>query len=235
MQTILIVAALDPIGGAGVVADVKTAKALGFHPCVALTSVTYQNTCEIAGVFQMPHDVLRNQIDIILEDVELSAVKIGVSKAFKVPKIGVKVLDPVLKATVGYTLGDVSDIEELAKQCDIITPNAYEAEQLSGVKVESIDDAKLAAKAIAEKFGCSVVITGVNCIDIAYDGDYYIIKEEHSGRDVHGTGCVYSTALACYLVDSSFKGAAIKARKFAANAALRAVRVGKCLPVVNPQ
>ncbi len=234
MRAILIVAALDPSGGAGVVADVKTAKALGFYSCVALTAITYQNTCEIKGVFQMPEEVLKNQIDAVLEDIELSAIKIGVSKAFDVPETGVRVLDPVFKATVGHTLGEKRDVERLAEQCDVITPNAYEAEEISGIKVESVEDARLAAKAIAEKFGCSVVITGVDGVDVAYDGEFHLVTSEHTGMEVHGTGCVYSTALACYLVDSSFKGAVVKAREFVASAARKAVRVGRCLPAVNP-
>ena len=121
MQAILIVAALDPIGGAGIIADVKTAKALGFHPCVALTAVTYQNTCRISGVFQMPNDVLKRQIDAVVEDVELTAVKIGVSRAFEVPEAEVKVLDPVLKATVGYELGRKKDYEKLAEDISEVT------------------------------------------------------------------------------------------------------------------
>ncbi|AEA47961.1 bifunctional hydroxymethylpyrimidine kinase/phosphomethylpyrimidine kinase [Archaeoglobus veneficus] len=237
MRTILIIAALDPVGGAGVIADVKAAKVLGFYPCVALTAITYQNTCRITGVFQMPDDVLRRQIDSVVEDVELSAVKIGVSKAFEVPEAEVKVLDPVLKATVGYELGSKKDCEKLAEQCDVITPNAYEAEQLSGIGVKSIEDAKLAAKIIAGKFGCSVVVTGVDGVDVAYDSSndtFHLVAGEHTGMEVHGTGCVYSTALACYLVDFSFEEAAIKAREFVASAAKRALRVGRCLPVVNP-
>ena len=235
MRAILIVAALDPVGGAGILADVKTARALGFYPCVALTAITYQNTCRISGVFQMPDDVLKRQIDSVVEDVELSAVKIGVSKAFEVPEAPVKVLDPIIKATVGYELGSKKDYEKLAKRCDVITPNAYEAEQLSGIGVESPDDAKLAAKTTAERFGCSVVVTGVKGVDVAYDSrndTFHFVTTEHTGEEVHGTGCVYSTALACYLVSFSFEEAVVKAREFVSNAARNAIKVGKCLPVV---
>jgi len=248
MKSILTIAGLDPCGGAGIHADILTISSLGFHPCSVVTVITFQNTCTISGIFEIESDAIREQILAVIKDVNLAGIKVGLvcskdvakTVAEIISRIDVpKVVDPVIKATVGFKFTDGNVYKILAKACDVITPNTYELSVLSQCNVRSIEDVKKAARLIAEKFNCSVVVTGgsLGGKDVVFDkNNFYIIEEELVEKEVHGTGCVYSSALTCYLAKGfDLLEACEKARKFIYNAVKNSKNIGKCLPIVNPQ
>ena len=237
-DAILIISALDPSGGAGMSADIKTAHALKFYPCPVVTAVTYQNTCKITGIFRIPE--VERQVSSVVEDVEVSCVKAGACAkvdylkcAEKAGITGIKVYDPVLRASVGYSLTPLKDAVKLASESDVITPNREEAAEICRYLGVECGEAEEICEVIHDHLGCKVVVTGV--VDVAYDGrKFEKFEGKHSGEEVHGTGCVFSTALACYLVTHSFFDAVKKAKAFVSRAALNSLDVGRCKKVVNP-
>jgi len=247
--SILTIAGFDTCGGAGIHADIKTIESLGFHPSSVVTAITFQNTCRISGLIAIPPDAVEKQISAILGDLNVVGIKIGMvcnmeiarSVVKSIEKIDVpKVLDPVINASVGFELGSADVYSTVAKACSVITPNVEEAMQFAGMKIDCVEDAIKAARKIADDFGCSVVITGgeLGGRDVVYDmqqGDHFIVKGELVKAEVHGTGCVYSSALACYLAKGySLSDSCELARKFVLSAVKKAKKVGKCLPVVSP-
>jgi hydroxymethylpyrimidine/phosphomethylpyrimidine kinase len=244
-KSILTIAGLDTCGGAGLHADIKTIRSLGFHPCSVITAITFQNTCKISGLMPISQDVIEKQLLAVFDDLNIAGIKIGIvcnSEPFaRIEGIYVpKVLDPVLKASIGFEFASKDVYGHLAKLCDVLTPNAEEAMVLSGISIKSIEDAKAAAKRIAFKFKCSVVVTGgmLEGKDVIFNaelGRFEIVEGELLDFDVHGTGCVYSSALTCYLAKGlNLADSCAKARDFAEKALRNAKIIGKCMPVVDP-
>ena len=244
MKSVLTIAGLDPSGGAGILADIKTIRALGFFPSAVVTTITFQNTCEVRGIREI--DCIEEQMLPVLKDLSLAGIKIGLvcskDSAKKIAKsienVDVpKVVDPVMKATVGFEFSSKDVYSILAEACDVITPNAEEAALLSGIEVKDVKSAKIAAKTIAKDFGCSVVITGgsLSGKDVIFDSEkIYVVEGDVLKFEVHGTGCVYSTALTCYLAKGfSLYEACKRAREFVHRAVLNSVEVGRCLKVLN--
>ncbi len=234
VDCLLIISAVDPSGGAGAIADVRVARALNFYPCLAVTALTYQNTCRISGIYMLPEDVVRSQVKSILEDVEISCVKIGACAGGYLLDLDVEpvVYDPVLKATVGYELTSLEDCLKVAEISTVITPNESEARSMCEALSLRCTDVEDMTLKLAEELGCSVVVTGK--VDFVCDGRRVVkIEGEHTGLDLHGTGCVYSTALACYLVKNDLFRAAKLAKDFVSRAARNPVYVGNCRPVLS--
>ncbi len=245
MKSILIIAGLDPSGGAGIHADILTVRSLGFHPSTVITTITYQNTCRIYDLHELDSDVVANQLKSVLEDLNIAGIKIGLICSYKnaeeisgfIKDLSVpKVLDPILKSSSGFDFLNTEVYEVLAEVCDVMTPNVYEAEKLSNLRIKSVEDAKICAKKLAEMFNCSVVITGgsLNGIDVIYDGQtLYELKSELLDIDVHGTGCVYSSALTCFLaMGFSLFDSCKMARDFVLKAVGNSKRIGRCLRIV---
>ncbi len=233
VRLVLLLAALDPSGGAGIAADVKTAHSLGYFPLSVVTAVTYQNTCEVRGVSLLESDIVIKQIEAVLDDVNVSWMKAGACVKAEYLDFGLKVVyDPVLRATVGHELTDVEESIKAAEKSYVITPNREEAKAMCSYLGQKFSGIEEVCEILHEELGCAVVVTGVE--DLVYDGKRIErIKAEHSGLDVHGTGCVYSTALACFLQENDLFTAARMARTFVRKAAENPVYVGKCRPVVN--
>ncbi len=245
MQTILSIAGFDTSCGAGICADLKTARSLSFYACTAITAITYQNTCGILDVEPMGKESLQKQLKAVLDDVSIDVVKIGmipdedtaevVSQTIKKLKVPM-VLDPVIKSTTGFSVGSVKAYRQVMGECTVVTPNVYEAEKLMGTTINDVKSAKRAAKQLSDEF--SVAITGVNGKDIVFDAssqNLHVIGKELRVGKVHGTGCVYSTSLACYLAsDIDLFNACKKSRRLTISAARRAINIGDCLPVANP-
>jgi len=245
MQSILTIAGFDTSGGAGIHADIKTARKLGFHACSAITAITSQNTCKISDIYVVNASVLENQLRAIAEDIRFSAIKIGMVPDDNTARIILKflenlnvpkVLDPVIRASTGFKIGCVEGYRILMKEIDVLTPNVHEAEEILGISIKDFESAKKAAMKISDRF--SLVITGFGGRDVVYDADnkeFHIVGRKFGRNEVHGTGCVYSTALTCYLADGmDLYSACRKARRFVMGAAKRSLKIGKCLPVVNP-
>jgi hydroxymethylpyrimidine/phosphomethylpyrimidine kinase len=161
MITLFSIAGFDPSGGAGVLADIKTFAAFGCYGAAAITSLTSQNTLGVYGSYHTPAEVLRVQIDPIISDFKIAAVKIGMMPTREIIEVvaetieghGLRnvVVDPVISSTSGYGLIDDRAIEIMIERilplADVITPNIPEAERLTGMRIRNPDEMKGAARA----------------------------------------------------------------------------------------
>jgi len=221
---ILIIAGSDSCGGAGIQADIKTATALKVYSASVITSLTAQNTRKVYAIYDLPTEFLKQQLDVVLEDIQFDAIKIGMlsnsdvietvnsvlkNKYKKIPIV----LDPVMVATSGDILLQKSSIESLKKnlinKAKIITPNIDEAEILSGIKIKNLSDMR-EASSIIKGFGCqAVLIKGghlnfadgkVHSLLLDEEDDFYLVSNKKVGsKDIHGTGCTLASAIASNL------------------------------------
>ncbi|WP_297499824.1 bifunctional hydroxymethylpyrimidine kinase/phosphomethylpyrimidine kinase [Thermococcus sp.] len=209
-MAVLIIAGLDTGGGAGLKADVETVSALGEHTLPVITSVTYQNPSEVRGYHTLPPEVVREELRAVKESFKIGAVKIGMIGSGEIAEVVdretkglLRVLDPVIASSTGSKLVDTVESIKVLIPGSIVTPNVPEAEALSGFKICSVEDMREAAKAIAEGLGVkAVVVKGghLNCTDVLYwKGEFYEFPGEKVKGFTHGTGCVFSSALATFL------------------------------------
>ena len=162
MITLLSIAGFDPSGGAGVLADIKTFAAFGCYGTAAITSLTSQNTVAVYSAHHISAEVLRAQIDPIIRDFKIAAVKIGmlpnreiseiVAEAIERHRLQNVVVDPVICSSSGYELIDADAVKILSERilplADVITPNIPEAERLTGLKINNPEEMKVAARAL---------------------------------------------------------------------------------------
>ena len=217
----LTIAGLDPSGGAGIIADVKTFSAFGCFAAATVTSLTYQNTIGVYGFANQPVEVVQKQLEPIFADLEIAAVKTGMlpdagvirMTASLLMKNGVAnlVVDPVVRSTSGYDLIDDDAlrvlIEELFPISVLITPNIPEAERISGHKINNADDVREAALTMREHGARNVLIKGGHFEHEEKSTDYLFIGNEEIVLDArrivttatHGTGCTLSSAIAANL------------------------------------
>lgn len=239
MKTILVIAGSDSSGGAGIQADIKTITGLGAHALTALTAITAQNSLGVAAVHRVPARFVSTQVGTIVDDMAPHAVKIGMLysaatvkevarlvEQYKLPHV---VVDPVLKASTGARLLKPEAIpilkETLIPCVSVVTPNLYEAETLSGIKIDTLKHMAEAAEVI-KALGPDVVITGGHlrgrCVDLLYDGKdiHKFYDARVATKHTHGSGCVFSTALATFLAEE--KGV-VEATKLAHDFARHAI------------
>lgn len=249
MASILTIAGLDGSGGAGIVADVRTIASLGFNPAAVVTAITFQNTQRLEGVFDMAGSISR-QIEVIKSDLKIAGIKTGMVYSIEAAEEikrgikgveAVKVLDPVLNASVGGKLSSINVYRYMLPSFDVVTPNAHEAAALSGIAIDSVGDATEtaieAAERIHEMASVKVIVTGgsLGGTDIIYDGDVHFVEAETGNVVIHGTGCIYSSALTCFLArGEKLLDAARKARLYVIESVKRARIPGRGLPVANP-
>jgi len=170
----LTVAGLDPSGGAGIIADVKTFTAFKCFAAAVITSITFQNTMEVFGAVHQTAETVRGQIQPVIEDYTVAAVKTGmlptgeiieeVARIIKENHLKNFVVDPVVRSTSGFDLIDDAAlkclIERLFPLADIVTPNLPEAERIARMKIENETDIEKAARTM-QSFGAkSVLIKG---------------------------------------------------------------------------
>ncbi|MCD8372335.1 MAG: bifunctional hydroxymethylpyrimidine kinase/phosphomethylpyrimidine kinase [Clostridia bacterium] len=248
MKTCLTIAGSDSSGGAGIQADIKTMTALGVYAMSAITSLTAQNTCGVADIFEPPCGFLEKQLDCIFTDIFPDAVKTGMfssaeavkAAAGKLKEYNAKniVVDPVMVATSGSLLsggGAVSAMEKhLFPIADLITPNIAEAEVLSKIKISSAEDMEKSAEAIYKKYGCAVLLKGGHLADCADDylrhstGAIWLKGKKIANNNTHGTGCTLSSAIASYLaLGEGLEQAVKKAKAYLAGAIAANLNLGK--------
>ena len=250
---VMTIAGSDSGGGAGIAADLKTFAALGVHGTCAITSVTAQNTTGVIDTFDLPPEAVASQIDAICADMDVKWAKTGMlassaiirEVAKEIRKYGLfLVVDPVMAAEAG---GDLLKkealsvlIEELLPVCKVATPNASEAEALSGVPVNNPDEAKIAARIIADLGATVVIITGghIDATDLLYEADsdtFIRIPGTFVKGGTHGSGCTYSAALTAFLAcGKSLEIAAVESKKFVVQAILKSRPAGRGVNPVNP-
>jgi hydroxymethylpyrimidine kinase/phosphomethylpyrimidine kinase len=221
MRKVLTIAGSDSCCGAGVQADLKTINALGAYGTCAITAVTAQNTLGVSSVFEIPAVSVGQQIDAVVSDIGTDALKTGmltneevveiVSDRVKKHKLKNLVVDPIIMSHNRERLLSPSGVKKLSLNLiplsHLITPNIPEAEILADRKIMSFSDMKDAAKSIHEQGARNVLIKGGHVTndgestDILYDGKSFEYFEEKriKTENVHGTGCIYSAAIATEL------------------------------------
>jgi hydroxymethylpyrimidine/phosphomethylpyrimidine kinase len=207
------IAGFDPSGGAGTLNDIKTFHALGVYGTAIITVLTAQNSKRVEVVEPISTDFINKQIETVLEEYPIKYAKTGmlytkenvklVSEKVVEHDLNV-VVDPVMVAGCGTLLsidGYAASIKKyLLPNSLLATPNIYEAEQLSGIQIHSLDDAVEAAIEIGKI--CNVVVTGghLNGHNVFYNGTVKVIEGEIvESKNTHGTGCSYSAAVAAGL------------------------------------
>ncbi len=209
---VLTIAGSDSGGGAGVQADLKAFSALGVYGCSVITAVTAQNTTSVTAIHSVPDEVVVAQIDAILSDIDIDAIKIGmlgtpsliaaVATALQGFK-GPLVLDPVMVAKTGDSLLADCALEalktRLIPRADLLTPNLPEASKLVGdVPDQAAALLALGPKAVLMKGGHS---HGETCTDHLRraEGVVDFSAPRVNTQNTHGTGCSYSSAITAEL------------------------------------
>lgn len=250
---VMTIAGSDSGGGAGIAADLKTFAAFGVHGTCAITSVTAQNTTGVLKTFDLDPEAVASQIEAVCTDMNIKWVKTGMLASSEIVKEVAKqvkkhrlslVLDPVMAAEAG---GDLLRkealsvlIEELLPLCKVTTPNASEAGSIAGIPVKNHEDAKLAARKIADLGVEAVIVTGghLDATDLLYEsvsGTFTRVPGTFVRGGTHGSGCTYSASMtACLACEDNLETAARKAKKFVEQAIQRSLPVGRGVGPVNP-
>jgi len=236
--SVLSIAGSDSGGGAGIQADIKAISACGAFATTAITAVTSQNTLGVQAIHPIPVQHLSSQIQSVLSDIHIDAIKIGMLhsaeviqtvvdkiKLYNIPHI---ILDPVMVATSGDRLLQEEAIESLKKIAipiaTVITPNVQEAEILMSEIYHTSEDFKDFGIRLSERFKTSVLLKaghlkGENSVDYLINYTNQTITELPSKRvptnNTHGTGCTLSSALAAFLAQGfSLEESALIAKKY---------------------
>ncbi|HPJ30444.1 MAG TPA: bifunctional hydroxymethylpyrimidine kinase/phosphomethylpyrimidine kinase [Methanothrix sp.] len=250
-RVLLTVGGSDSSGGAGIQADIKTFGALGFHGASAVTAVTAQNTLGVRSIHPLPPGAVLAQLEALFDDFEISAAKTGmlhdgeiVSAAagfFEGMNIPL-VVDPVIEAEAGGRLLSSPALkllcERLIPLARVVSPNVFEAEAITGIRVKDEESAVRAGRAILDLGAEAAVVTGghLEGDDVLVSGEgHLIIRGEKVAGGNHGVGCTYSAALTALLGrGESLETAAELAKKFAAASIRRSTAVGRGASPVNP-
>ena len=241
----LTIAGLDPSGGAGIVADIKTIAALGCFPAAALTSITYQNTTGVFGAEHQTPATLRAQVEPIVQDLNVAAAKTGmlptaeivaeVARLFSEENLPAPVVDPVVVATSGDVLIDDEAFEILRTKlfplARVVTPNIPEAEKLAGFPIHSEADMRRAANVIKSMGARAVLVKGGHrreATDILLSESLMEFRGEYLDvGEVHGSGCTLSAAIAaCLGKGMNLEEAVGAAKEYITNAIRSAPRIG---------
>ncbi|MBS3021622.1 Hydroxymethylpyrimidine/phosphomethylpyrimidine kinase [Comamonas sp. PE63] len=237
---VLSIAGSDSGGGAGIQADLKTCAALGCYGMTAITAITVQNTLGVTGIHGIPLDTVRGQIDAVVQDIGVDAVKIGmlatpdvvsvVADAIRRHRIRNVVLDPVMVATSGDRLIVPETAQALVKElfplATVITPNLDEAALLLGRSIDGIAALDAAVADLLAMGAPAVLLKGGHLSgDLVMDvlgrqgqqaSDYLRLQSQrivtHNG---HGTGCTLSSAIASFLAQGlALEAAVTEARRY---------------------
>lgn len=249
---VLSIAGSDSGGGAGIQADLKTFSALGCYGMTAITALTAQNTCGVRAIHGVPPQMLRDQIDAVMEDIGADAVKIGMLHAPEIVRTVAEaidrhalknvVFDPVMVATSGAVLIDNTAVDvlvrELFPRVAVITPNLDEAALLVGRPLMSAQDMEQAALALLDKGARAVLLKGghlpgdtvVDLLVTNTGEKFWMQAARIYSPNTHGTGCTLSSAMAAHLaLGASLLDAVQHARTYVREALLSGaqVRTGK--------
>jgi hydroxymethylpyrimidine/phosphomethylpyrimidine kinase len=241
MPIALTIAGSDSGGGAGIQADLKTFAALGVYGTSVITSVTAQNTLEVTGIHDLPPEFISLQLDTVMRDFPIDAVKTGmlstaaiiraVSERLQALDVGKLVVDPVMVAKGGAALlrkeAEAELIERLLPLAYVVTPNLGEAEVLASISIRNVEDMEQAARRIHAKGARHVVVKGGHLagppIDVFFDGHrfQYVEGERIETKSLHGTGCTFASAIAAELAKGTKVIDAVRHAKAYITAAIR--------------
>ena len=248
---LLSIAGSDSGGGAGIQADLKTFAALGCYGMTAITALTAQNTLGVRSIHGVPFEILRDQIDAVVEDIGVDAVKIGMlhspeivrTVAAAIDRHGLQnvVVDPVMVATSGAVLIDSPAIAVLVRElfcrAAVVTPNLDEASLLVGRVVDSEASMEAAARELLAMGAPAVLLKGghlsgevVSDLLLMQNAAIHWMRAARiQTSNTHGTGCTLSSAIAAYLALGASLLEAVQAARAYVRGALEAgarVRTG---------
>ncbi|MDE2418201.1 MAG: bifunctional hydroxymethylpyrimidine kinase/phosphomethylpyrimidine kinase [Burkholderiales bacterium] len=249
---VLSIAGSDSGGGAGIQADLKTISALGCYGMTAITALTAQNTQGVRAIHGVPPEMLRDQIDAVVEDMGVHAVKIGmlhapeivmtVAQAIDRHALPNVVLDPVMVATSGAVLIDVPAISVLVRElfgrAVVVTPNLDEAALLVGRALRTEADMEAAGRELLTRGARAVLVKGghlqghsVSDLLLTQEGSLHWMRAPRiATANTHGTGCTLSSAIASYLAQGATLLEAVQGAREYVRGALEAgaqVRTGQ--------
>lgn len=235
-SVILSIAGSDCSGGAGIQADIKTISALGGYAASVVTAVTVQNTLGVQAVHAIPAEIVRGQIEAVMDDLVPDALKIGmvtdmlmvrvIADCLRKYRPRYVVYDPVMVSTSGRKLMDEAAIDEIKESLfpwvSLITPNLDEVEVLTGHKPSTLEEMQQAARQLSQRYATSVLVKGGHLlgeemIDVLHSGEEtYIYKEKKiESTNLHGTGCTLSSAIATHLAQGfSMNEAVAKSKRY---------------------
>ncbi len=232
---VLIIAGSDSGGGAGIQADIKTCSAFGAYAMTAVTAVTAQNTLGVHAVEMMPAALVKAQIEACLSDIGADVVKIGMLGTKEIIEVVAEavdeldafvILDPVAVATSGDALLNEDAVEALRDTllplADLVTPNVPEAELLTGLKVDDVDDLSKAGDALLERGVYAALmkgghLDGKSVVDVlvSEEGANIMSGPRLRTRHTHGTGCTLASAVAANMaLGLDLDEAVMRAREF---------------------
>lgn len=258
--TVLSIAGSDSGGGAGIQADLKTFSSLGVYGATAITAITAQNTQGVHSQFALPPQMVYDQIIAVMEDIHPSVIKIGMLSNVQVAAVVADalerysipiILDPVMVSSSGHRLlsAEAQEVlkERLLPMAQLVTPNIPEMEALSDMPLLTISDKYCAAKHLLSLGVQSVLLKGGHeegeeKVDILYQKSPQGIvtcsfsSDTLNTRNIHGTGCTLSSAIAAYMARGLALKEAVSSAKIYITEAIKAgadVSVGKGYGPVN--
>lgn len=240
----LTIAGLDPSGGAGIIADIKTFTAFGCFATAAVASLTFQNTTGVFGAVHQTRATIRGQVEPVIQDFDVAAMKTGMlptrevieetARLIREGGIANVVVDPVVRSTSGFDLIDDAAlralIELLFPLAAVITPNIPEAERITGMAIQSEGDITAAARKMQALGAKNVLIKGGHlqtregiATDYLFIGeDLQMLDGEYIETDAtHGTGCTLAAAIAANLALGKDLHEAVRIGKAFVNEAIR--------------
>jgi hydroxymethylpyrimidine/phosphomethylpyrimidine kinase len=218
---VLIIAGSDSGGGAGIQADIKTVTTLGAYAATAITALTAQNTIGVQGILPVSPDFVKRQIESVLSDIGADCIKTGMLLDHGVIEVAGEtiekaapavplVVDPVMIASTGARLLDPRALDALERRfiarAALVTPNAPEAEALTGQRIAGLDDMRRAADALLKAGAKAVMVKGghvagdtVRDLIVTADDGFILEAERIDTHHTHGTGCTLASAIAAGL------------------------------------
>jgi hydroxymethylpyrimidine/phosphomethylpyrimidine kinase len=250
---VLTIAGFDPSAGAGISADLKTFAAHNCYGVAAITALTVQNTQGVTAVLPVDPQVLKDSINSLVADGAIKVIKIGMlanrANAEVVREILDQnpslpaVFDPLSRSSSGADLIDEAGLsfvrEHLLSRVTVLTPNLDEAAALTGIRVESVEGMKAAARKLIEMGARAVVVTGGHlekAIDVFFDGVELetFVGDRVKPDNTHGTGCAFSSAIAANLaLGRQLRDAVVIAKAYVTEAIRKAYSVGPGRVPVN--
>ncbi len=254
MKSVLTIAGSDSGGGAGIQGDLKIFSALGLYGTTVITAITAQNTQKITSIYGIPSSIVKDQLDAVLEDFNISSGKIGMVYNQDIIEILIEhlknnksfpvVLDPMIISSTGTTLISESAItlmkNDLFPLVDLVTPNIPEMEIYIDQKILTLDDMKQSVEIFFDKIHTPVLLKGghrqEDPTDIYFDGRKLKLYSEKKidVHETHGTGCALSSAIISYIaLGETMEQAILLAKDFVTKSLKTSLKIGKGLYSLN--
>jgi hydroxymethylpyrimidine/phosphomethylpyrimidine kinase len=251
----LTIAGSDSGGGAGIQADLKTFAVLGVHGTSAITAITAQNTVGVTDVLELPTRLIQEQISAVVEDIGVQAAKTGmlssteiieaVAAAIGRHRLRNLVVDPVMVAKGGAKLLRDDAVDALRRRllplAAVVTPNLPEAEVILGRRISTLPERRQAAHELVALGARAAVVKGGHAekevIDVFWDGSQMVElpAERVPTSNTHGSGCVFSAAIAAGLAKGAEPLAAVRdAKAFITKSIENSLEIGHGHGPVNP-